>query len=37
MKAEELASELNHPGAQQLLHHGVVARLAYNGRDGSRG
>jgi hypothetical protein len=22
MKAEELAAELNHTGAQQLLHHG---------------
>jgi Pyridoxamine 5'-phosphate oxidase len=34
MKAEELAAELNHPVAQQLLHHPGPARLAYAGRDG---
>jgi nitroimidazol reductase NimA-like FMN-containing flavoprotein (pyridoxamine 5'-phosphate oxidase superfamily) len=34
MNAEELASELNHPGAQELLRNGRLARLAYSGRDG---
>ncbi|MCV7370301.1 pyridoxamine 5-phosphate oxidase [Mycolicibacterium duvalii] len=33
MTAEELARELAHPGAQQLL-SGAMARLAYNGPDG---
>ena len=34
MRPEELASELGHPGAQELLRAGVLARLAYLGRDG---
>jgi general stress protein 26 len=34
MEAQELAAELDHPDAQQLLRHGVIARLAYNGGDG---
>jgi uncharacterized pyridoxamine 5'-phosphate oxidase family protein len=34
MNTEELAAELNHPDAQQLLRHGTLARLAYNGHDG---
>lgn len=33
MNAQELAQELGHPGAQQLL-AGSMARLAYNGHDG---
>jgi hypothetical protein len=31
---QELTAELNHPGAQQLLRTGRLARLAYNGGDG---
>jgi len=34
MRAQELAAELNDPGAQQLLRIGRPARLAYTGRDG---
>ncbi len=34
MKAQELAQELQHPGAQDLLRAGTLARLAYNGPDG---
>lgn len=34
MNAQELARELNDPGAQELL-SGSMARLAYTGRDGS--
>jgi hypothetical protein len=34
MNAQELARELGHPGAQQLLRSGSLARLAYNGHDG---
>jgi nitroimidazol reductase NimA-like FMN-containing flavoprotein (pyridoxamine 5'-phosphate oxidase superfamily) len=34
VEAQELAAELDHPDAQQLLRHGVIARLAYNGGDG---
>ena len=34
MEAQELTAELDHPDAQQLLRHGVIARLAYNGGDG---
>lgn len=30
----ELAAELGHPDAQELLHNGPLARLAYNGRYG---
>ncbi len=33
MDARELAAELSHPGARQLL-SGAMARLAYNGHDG---
>lgn len=33
MDTQELATELGHPGAQQLL-SGAMARLAYNGHDG---
>lgn len=33
MNPQELARELNHPGAQELL-SGAMARLAYNGHDG---
>ena len=34
MKAQELAQELQHPGAQELLRAGTLARLAYHGPDG---
>lgn len=34
MNAQELARELGHPSAQELLHSGPPARLAYNGHDG---
>ena len=34
MDAQELARELGHPGAQELLRSGSLARLAYNGHDG---
>jgi nitroimidazol reductase NimA-like FMN-containing flavoprotein (pyridoxamine 5'-phosphate oxidase superfamily) len=34
MNAQELAQELGHPGAQELLSAGTLARLAYNGHDG---
>ncbi|GAA2785693.1 hypothetical protein GCM10010533_25340 [Mycolicibacterium pallens] len=33
MDTQQLADELNHPGAQMLL-GGSMARLAYNGHDG---
>ncbi len=33
MDAQELARELDHPGARELL-SGSMARLAYNGHDG---
>ena len=33
MNEQELAGELGHPGAQELL-SGSMARLAYNGHDG---
>ncbi|ORW30698.1 pyridoxamine 5-phosphate oxidase [Mycobacterium paraense] len=33
MNKQELAQELDHPGAQKLL-SGSMARLAYNGHDG---
>ena len=33
MDTQELAQELGHPGAQELL-SGAMARLAYNGHDG---
>ncbi len=31
---QQVAQELTQPGAQQLLHDGLLARLAYNGCDG---
>jgi hypothetical protein len=34
MRAQELAAELDQPGSQQLLRHGLLARLAYTGQDG---
>ena len=34
MNPQELAQELCHPGAQELLRSGSLARLAYNGHDG---
>jgi len=34
MNPQELARELGHPGAQELLRSGQPARLAYNGHDG---
>lgn len=34
MNAQDVASELNHPGAQELLTSATVARLAYTGKDG---
>ena len=34
MNTQELARELGHPGAQELLRSGSLARLAYNGHDG---
>ena len=34
MDQQELTAELSEPGAQQLLRTGLLARLAYNGRDG---
>jgi len=35
MNAAEVASEIGHPGAEELLRHASLARLAYSGRDGS--
>jgi Pyridoxamine 5'-phosphate oxidase len=34
MNTQEMAQELNTPGAQELLHAAALARLAYTGRDG---
>jgi len=34
MDADELAREITHPGAQELLCSTAMARLAYNGLDG---
>ena len=34
MNAQEMARELNEPGAQELLHTAALTRLAYTGRDG---
>lgn len=34
MDTQDIASELNHPGAQELLASATVARLAYTGKDG---
>ena len=34
MNAQEIARELNEPGAQELLHAAALTRLAYTGRDG---
>src|SRR5579859_57817 len=33
MNTQDVASELNHPGAQELLTSATVARLAYTGKD----
>jgi hypothetical protein len=35
MNAAELADEIGQPGAQELLRHASLVRLAYSGRDGS--
>jgi hypothetical protein len=35
MNTAELANEIGHPGAEELLRHASLARLAYSGRDGS--
>jgi hypothetical protein len=37
MTGEELAAELGHPDARELLGCAVLARLAYTGGVGSRG
>ena len=34
MNAQEMARELNDPGAQELLQSAALARLAYTGQDG---
>ena len=34
MNTQELAQELGHPGAQELLRSGSLVRLAYTGHDG---
>jgi hypothetical protein len=34
MNTQDVASELNHPGAQELLASATVAQLAYTGKDG---
>src|SRR5450631_471270 len=34
MNAQEMARELNDPGAQELLNSAALARLAYTGQDG---
>lgn len=34
MDAQDVARELNDPGAQELLNSAALARLAYTGRDG---
>jgi hypothetical protein len=34
MNAQDVARELNTPGAQELLHSAALARLACSGRDG---
>ena len=34
MDAQQLARELNHPGAQEMLRSTTMARLAYDGTDG---
>jgi pyridoxamine 5'-phosphate oxidase-like protein len=35
VNAADLAREIGHPGAQELLRHATLVRLAYSGRDGS--
>ena len=35
MNAADLANEIDHPGAEELLRHASLARLAYSGLDGS--
>jgi hypothetical protein len=34
MDSQDVARELNDPGAQELLHSATLARLAYAGKDG---
>ena len=34
MDSQDVARELNDPGAQELLHTATLARLAYTGKDG---
>lgn len=34
MDTQDVARELNDPGAQELLHSATLARLAYTGKDG---
>ena len=34
MNPDDVDAELNHPGAQELLHSAALARLAYTGPDG---
>jgi nitroimidazol reductase NimA-like FMN-containing flavoprotein (pyridoxamine 5'-phosphate oxidase superfamily) len=34
MDSQDVARELNDPGAQELLHSATLARLAYTGKDG---
>src|SRR5437899_69977 len=34
METQELARELHHPGAQQMLRSATLTRLAYDGPDG---
>jgi nitroimidazol reductase NimA-like FMN-containing flavoprotein (pyridoxamine 5'-phosphate oxidase superfamily) len=34
MDPQDVARELNDPGAQELLHSATLARLAYTGKDG---
>jgi hypothetical protein len=35
MNATDLTTEIEHPGAQELLEHASLARLAYSGIDGT--
>ena len=35
MNAADLANEIGHPGAEDLLRHASLVRLAYTGSDGS--
>ena len=36
MNAADLANEIGRPGAEELLRHASLVRLAYSGRDGRR-